>query len=81
MILISEIVEVVTCLHREGENEKGKYAFDSLYYNLENGIQESIVIPKELVEKVKKGDKIKLKCEIGYRGKINVKEIIKNETK
>lgn len=75
MELISEEIEVVAVQHKEGESKNGSYSFDSLYYNLKNGIQENIVIPQKLVDKLKKGQKIKLKCELGYKGRINVLDI------
>lgn len=76
MELISEEVEVVAVQHKEGESKNGKYNFDSLYYNLKNGIQENVVIPQKLVPNMKKGQKVKLKCEIGYKGRINVIDVI-----
>ena len=46
-----------------------------LIANHENGIQERLLIPKELIPKCQKDKQVTITYEMGYKGKVYAKEI------
>lgn len=76
MKLISEKLKVVATEQLKGEKDGKPYEMYFLIANHENGIQERLLIPKELITKCTKDKTIQLSYELGYKGKCYAKEII-----